>query len=141
MYGTTHVIRQVVDLLSENGAWVPSLWRLEVANQRAWGATLRLAEPHGLTSYDTAYLELAQRRGLPLATLDRGLRAAASTESVILLGMCKRGTVVEIGIHNSKAGGSIPSRATKRLSRKLARMRIASAAGSADRMIWRPITT
>jgi predicted nucleic acid-binding protein len=39
-----------------------------------------------LTTYDAAYLELAQRRGLPLATLDTDLRAAATAEGVILLG-------------------------------------------------------
>jgi len=32
-----------------------------------------------------AYLELALRRGLPLATLDGDLRVAATTEGVILL--------------------------------------------------------
>jgi len=36
--------------------------------------------------YDAAYLELAQRRGLPLATLDAELRDAASAEGVVLLG-------------------------------------------------------
>ena len=35
-----------------------------------------LAARHRLTSYDAAYLELALRRGLPLATLDKGLLAA-----------------------------------------------------------------
>lgn len=44
---------------------------------RAWGRTLSLAETHRLTSYDAAYLELALRRGLPLATLDRALARAA----------------------------------------------------------------
>jgi predicted nucleic acid-binding protein len=44
---------------------------------RAWGDTLDLARTHGLTAYDAAYLELALRRGLPLATLDKKLRAAA----------------------------------------------------------------
>lgn len=42
-----------------------------------WSATLRLAEVHGLTLYDAAYLELALRRDLPLATLDKQLHAAA----------------------------------------------------------------
>ena len=42
----------------------------------AWSSTLRLAESHGLTTYDAAYLELALRRGLPLATLDETLRKA-----------------------------------------------------------------
>jgi len=35
-----------------------------------------------LTSYDAAYLELAVRLGIPLATLDRNLRAAADAEGV-----------------------------------------------------------
>ena len=53
---------------------------------RAWGQTLRLAEKHKLTVYDAAYLELALRRGLPLATLDLELRSAAEAEGVGLLG-------------------------------------------------------
>jgi predicted nucleic acid-binding protein len=40
-----------------------------------------------LTLYDAAYLELARRRDLPLATLDKELRAAALAEDVPLLGM------------------------------------------------------
>jgi predicted nucleic acid-binding protein len=39
------------------------------------------------TVYDAAYLELAQRTRLPLATLDSELREAARTEGVALLGM------------------------------------------------------
>lgn len=42
----------------------------------AWEATLELADEFGLTPYDAAYLELALRRELPLATLDKALRAA-----------------------------------------------------------------
>ena len=38
-----------------------------------------------LTAYDAVYLELARREGLPLATLDKGLRAAASKAGVALL--------------------------------------------------------
>ena len=117
----TDAIRHVFDLVIEGGAWVPALWRLEVANilemgvrrgrhdaafrdatladlallpialdpetdRQAWGATVRLAERQQLTLYDAAYLELAQRRNLPLATLDRELRAAAKAEHVVLLG-------------------------------------------------------
>jgi predicted nucleic acid-binding protein len=52
----------------------------------AWGSTAALAERHRLTVYDAAYLELALRRNLPLATLDRELRAAAEACSVPLLG-------------------------------------------------------
>ena len=42
----------------------------------AWTRTLALAESFGLTTYDAAYLELALRRSLPLATLDQPLRTA-----------------------------------------------------------------
>jgi predicted nucleic acid-binding protein len=53
----------------------------------AWGATLRLAEHHRLTLYDAAYLEVAKRRDLPLATLDVELRSAAKRERIALLGL------------------------------------------------------
>lgn len=43
---------------------------------------LAIAREHNLSSYDAAYLELAIRRGLPLATLDRSLQAAAKTMGV-----------------------------------------------------------
>jgi predicted nucleic acid-binding protein len=50
------------------------------------GTTLGLARAHRLTFYDAAYLELALRRDVPLATLDRRLAAAARTAAVRLLG-------------------------------------------------------
>jgi predicted nucleic acid-binding protein len=119
---TTEPVRQVFNLLSQNGAWVPGLWRLEVANvlemgvrrkrhdakfhdstladlaqlpiqvdtetdKQAWSASLRLAERHHLTLYEAAYLELALRRNLPLATLDEEIHRAARNEKVRLLGM------------------------------------------------------
>lgn len=43
----------------------------------AWSRTLSLARSHNLSAYDASYLELALRRGLPLATLDAKLKAAA----------------------------------------------------------------
>jgi predicted nucleic acid-binding protein len=47
---------------------------------------LALAREHRLTVYDAAYLELALRADLPLATLDRQLAAAARAARVPLLG-------------------------------------------------------
>jgi hypothetical protein len=47
-------------------------------------AVLALARLHGLTAYDAAYLELATRRQLPLATRDKALQrvcAAVGTSS------------------------------------------------------------
>jgi predicted nucleic acid-binding protein len=46
---------------------------------------LRYARTLQLTSYDASYLELARREGWPLATLDKGLRAAAVKAGVALL--------------------------------------------------------
>jgi predicted nucleic acid-binding protein len=51
-----------------------------------WTTALRLSERFGLTLYDAAYVELAQRRNLPLASLDQEMRAAASALNVELLG-------------------------------------------------------
>jgi len=50
--------------------------------RQGWKAASALAIAHGLTVYDAAYLELASRRGLPLATLDRDLAAAAQREGI-----------------------------------------------------------
>ncbi len=44
-----------------------------------------LAQDHGLSAYDTAYLELAQRRGFELATLDQNLIKAARKTGVKLV--------------------------------------------------------
>ncbi|HTI72068.1 MAG TPA: type II toxin-antitoxin system VapC family toxin [Candidatus Limnocylindria bacterium] len=47
--------------------------------------TLDLARSQGLTIYDAAYLELAMRRQLPLASLDKALRSAATKVGVSCL--------------------------------------------------------
>jgi predicted nucleic acid-binding protein len=52
---------------------------------QSWTTTARLAEQHRLTAYDATYLELAMRRGLPLATRDLALIAAAHAAGVELL--------------------------------------------------------
>jgi len=44
-----------------------------------------LAQSHGLTNYDAAYLALAARFNLPLATTDSDLRKAAGSAGVNLL--------------------------------------------------------
>ena len=108
----TDGIRLLFASVADAGAFVPALWRLEVANSltiairrgridaefrraalddlallditidsntdtHAWAETLQLADRFRLTMYDAAYLELAYRRGVPLATLDQDLSAAA----------------------------------------------------------------
>ena len=118
----TPATEAVLDTVTETGAVVPTLWRLEVANAfqsairrrrvtagyrdrslselrhmpivvdpetdiYAWTTTLRLAERFSLTVHDSTYLELAQRRSLPLATLDSALQAAAKALGITVLGL------------------------------------------------------
>lgn len=45
-------------------------------------AVLGVGRRHTLTSYDSAYLELALRRGIPLATLDKKLAMSALSEKL-----------------------------------------------------------
>jgi predicted nucleic acid-binding protein len=51
---------------------------------------MALARKHRLTVYEAAYLELALRQALPLATLDRPLAAAARAEGVPLVGDARK---------------------------------------------------
>jgi len=50
-----------------------------------FGELSRLASQHRLTAYDAAYLDLARRLSLPLATLDDDLRKAARAEGISVL--------------------------------------------------------
>ncbi len=110
----------LIEQVAAEGAAVPGLWPLEIANglvmgerrgrisqaesaafvamieelpivadqasgARALHETMSLAREHKLTVYDAAYLELAMRLGLPLATGDRKLRTAAERVGVDLL--------------------------------------------------------
>ena len=53
-------------------------------DRQAWGTTLALADRCQLTLYDAAYLELAQRLRLPLASLGQELRAACRAVRIAL---------------------------------------------------------
>ncbi len=55
--------------------------------EQAWSAIAILAKRFELTVYDAAYLELAQRRQLPLASLDQALRAAGKILRIEILGV------------------------------------------------------
>jgi predicted nucleic acid-binding protein len=73
---------------SDTTAFLRALARLTVTIDRVPGeeSVLSLARRHRLTVYDAAYLELAQREGVPLATLDGMLERAAQAEDLLLLG-------------------------------------------------------
>ena len=114
-------VLNLLDRVTETGAFAPSLWPLEAMNgllvaerkrriqaglrrryaeflralpvtldaettEHAWTITAELAERYHLSVYDASYLELAQRRKLPLATLDRDLIKAAKTLGTTVLG-------------------------------------------------------
>ncbi len=111
---------EILQRVTTGGAWVPSIWRLEIANglrtgirrgrisvdhrdqaladlgllqieidpdteRHAWTTTLRLSDRFSLTPYDAAYLELAQRRSLPLGSLDNALCTAARALGVAVI--------------------------------------------------------
>jgi predicted nucleic acid-binding protein len=56
-----------------------------VSSGRLFDQVLSVARSQGLTEYDAAYLELALRENLPLATFDDRLRAAARKSGVALV--------------------------------------------------------
>ncbi|MDB5438739.1 MAG: hypothetical protein JWM33_1166 [Caulobacteraceae bacterium] len=67
-----------------------ALPRLRIAvdsetDPRLFGPIYALSVRRNISVYDAAYLDLAARRGLPLATLDHELRKAAHDEGVPLL--------------------------------------------------------
>ncbi len=57
----------------------------DISLDAATGGALSLARANRLTAYDTAYLDLAMREGLPLATQDAELAAAARRVGVTLV--------------------------------------------------------
>lgn len=58
---------------------------------RAFREILAFARQEGLTTYDAAYLELAIRKAIPLATLDRALSRAARRQGVETLPVASEG--------------------------------------------------
>jgi predicted nucleic acid-binding protein len=73
---------------ADTAAFLRTLSRLAVINDRQprEAEILAMARRHRLSVYDAAYLELAQRDTIPLATLDRELIGAARAERVPLIG-------------------------------------------------------
>ena len=85
--------RKRIDTAYRDAAFI-QLMRLPIAidpetDTHAWTTTVRLADRFQLIPYDAAYLELAHRERLPLASLDRKLRAAARALGVELLGVAE----------------------------------------------------
>ena len=55
-----------------------------LTSNQAFSRILALSRAYKLSSYDSAYLELAVRVGLPLATLDKDLKKAARKAGVTI---------------------------------------------------------
>lgn len=76
---------------ADSQRFITLLGRLNIVTDQATAAhalgdTLNLARRYKLSAYDAAYLELALRTGLPLATLDADLAKAATTAGVPIFG-------------------------------------------------------
>ncbi|MHB0867813.1 MAG: type II toxin-antitoxin system VapC family toxin [Thermoleophilia bacterium] len=115
-----HQVAALLEKVGTEGAIVPEVWPLEVANallvaqhrrrlkekdveraladlaalpirvdqethQHALRAILSLAREYKLSAYDAAYLELARRARMPLATLDKNLRSACRAAGIEVL--------------------------------------------------------
>lgn len=70
--------------------FITLLSRLPIQVDRSWPERLMkdllsLGRTNNLSSYDAAYLELALRQGLPIATLDKGLINAARQVNIPVL--------------------------------------------------------
>jgi predicted nucleic acid-binding protein len=74
--------------VTTTNAFLRSIRQLKLSIDRVpeENEVIRLARGYGLTVYDSGYLELAMRQGVPLATLDKKLAAAARNEGVHLIG-------------------------------------------------------
>jgi len=77
-------VAQVRGFVEELSAWPIQVDTLGV--DRAFQQVLGTAREHNLSAYDAAYLELAIREGLPLATLDEDLKRAARAVGVKIAG-------------------------------------------------------
>ena len=75
---------EITAALADFSAMPIDLDRQSIAG--ACSSSLTFAERHRLTVYDAAYLELAIRLGLRLATLDGELARAAKSEGVEVIG-------------------------------------------------------
>ena len=62
---------------------------ISIDDQHDASLLLEIARRHGLSVYDAAYLEVAFRRGLPLATLDGRLQRAAGVDGVAVIRHCR----------------------------------------------------
>ncbi|MFZ0590747.1 MAG: type II toxin-antitoxin system VapC family toxin [Bryobacteraceae bacterium] len=73
----------------ETTSFLRDIARLPIRTDRVpdEAGVFRLARSYGLSVYDAAYLELAQREELPLATLDSVLVSAARSEGVSLINL------------------------------------------------------
>ncbi len=68
--------------------WVLDMLRIEIDTHgagQAWPALMKLARETALTVYDAAYLDLALRTKLPLATRDKALSVAAIARGVSVI--------------------------------------------------------
>lgn len=89
--GLTSAVRQRRIMPSQCEELITKLRQLPIQIERRepswlWQQILPLTQRHArLSVYDAAYLELAFREGLPLATLDEKLAQAAEAEKVKLI--------------------------------------------------------
>jgi len=68
-----------------SAAFLENLGKLPIDRDPDIPPLVELARRHNLTTYDAAYLALALRKRIPLATLDKALHSAAVSAGIVLL--------------------------------------------------------
>lgn len=73
--------------VADTAATLADLYQMRISVDQAHDESviLALARAHHLSVYDAAYLEVAQRRTMPIASLDRRLRQAAADVKITIL--------------------------------------------------------
>lgn len=74
--------------VADTAATLADLYQMRISVDQAHDESviLALARAHHLSVYEAAYLEVAQRRTLPIASLDRRVRQAAADLKITILG-------------------------------------------------------
>ena len=109
--------RRITESVTASFLQYLSLLRIRLDPVPDEGSVLRLSRTHRLSVYDAAYLELAQREGLPLATLDADLPKGSGQRTG---NTCFQGRQGARGLPTRSATGQvIVTKASRRQRRNL----------------------
>jgi predicted nucleic acid-binding protein len=77
--------KRISQLVYERFITLTANFPMQIDDDQKMGAVSDLACMYGLTIYDAAYIEIAKRRELPLATFDKAMLRCARKENITIL--------------------------------------------------------